>query len=123
MLRELSGSWRKEAKQIRNRYNDDRLARLNEVHADELDAKLTEWATQTKSLTEASKICGYSVSRLSTMIREGKLKNYGRDYAPKVRVCDLPFKPGYVSPVGLVTAMTRPTPEQARDDDFEPWPE
>lgn len=46
------------------------------------------------SLSEASKLCGYSSDHLGSLIRSGALTNYGRTGAPRLRVSQLPRKPG-----------------------------
>ncbi len=44
------------------------------------------------SLTEAAHETGYSTDHLSRLIRSGRLANYGRKHAPRVRVSECPQK-------------------------------
>jgi hypothetical protein len=46
------------------------------------------------SLTEAARHCGYSADHLGTLVRAGQLNNYGRRNAPRVKLSELPRKPG-----------------------------
>jgi len=42
------------------------------------------------TLRAASEVCGYSVEHLARMVRQGKLRNAGRRYAPRIFASDLP---------------------------------
>lgn len=44
------------------------------------------------SLTEAAKQTGYTPDSLGRLIRGGKLTNYGRKHAPRVRLSECPTK-------------------------------
>ena len=55
------------------------------------------------TLREAAELSGYTRQHLARLIQQGKLKNYGRPNAPRVRRGDLPIKPGYLPP-GAETA-------------------
>ena len=58
------------------------LGELNEVTARE--------TTQLLTLTQAAHVSGYSADHLGRLVRSGKLTNYGRRHAPRVRSGDLP---------------------------------
>lgn len=48
----------------------------------------------TVTLTEASRIGGYSVDHLQRLVRGGTLANQGRKFSPRIRRADVPIKPG-----------------------------
>jgi len=47
------------------------------------------------TLSEASRLGGYSVDHLSRLLREGTLENRGRKHAPRIRRAEVPTKPGH----------------------------
>jgi len=73
----------------------DRL--IDEVLAD-LDALERERDRRLLKLSEASRACGYTADHLRVLIRAGKLTDYGRPHAPRVRLEELPVKPGHGAP-------------------------
>lgn len=91
---DLVTSWREEAARLRARYGDDRLAQLCETHAAELETAIIGSATDLLNLQQAARASGYSADRLSRLVREGKIPNFGRKHAPRVRRGDLPIRPG-----------------------------
>src|SRR5689334_2002176 len=48
------------------------------------------------SLTDAAERSGYSREHLGRLVRAGRIPNAGRPNAPKIRIVDLPRKPGYL---------------------------
>lgn len=62
---------------------------------DDLRALVDE---DTVTLSEASRIGGYSVDHLQRLVRQGTLENRGRKHAPRIRRSDVPTKPGYSLP-------------------------
>ena len=50
------------------------------------------------TLTEAATHSGYSADHLGRQIREKKIPNSGRPNAPRIRLSDLPIKPGHLPP-------------------------
>ncbi len=74
------------------------------VRADRLiEAFLIDLSTLARSddvkmltLTRAAELSGYSRQHLSRLMKEGKLRNYGRARAPRVRPNELPRKPGHL---------------------------
>lgn len=70
----------------------DRL--IDEILAD-LDAVEREAQGKLVKLSEASRACGYTPDHLRVLIRTGKLTDYGRPHAPRVRLDELPRKPGH----------------------------
>lgn len=70
-----------------DRLIDDILADLDGIEREER-GKLVK-------LSEASRACGYTADHLRVLIRSGKLIDYGRPRAPRVRMDELPKKPGH----------------------------
>jgi hypothetical protein len=89
---ELVRGWREQAA----RYDRDGLtsaARLLERVADDLAAALRAESDTVVSLADGARLSGYAADSLGRMIRDGRLSNYGRKHAPKVRIGDLPLRP------------------------------
>lgn len=84
----------------------------DEVLAD-LEAIVKGGLDDLLSITQAARESGYSARQLSREIRAGRLRNFGRAGAPKLRRGDLPRKPGHLSPspqaaiVGTATQIAR----------------
>lgn len=70
---------------------------IDEILAD-LDAVEREEGGRLLKLSEASESCGYTADHLRVLIRAGKLSDYGRPHAPRVRIDELPVKPGHAAP-------------------------
>lgn len=70
---------------------------IDEILAD-LDAVEREQRGRLLKLSEASEACGYTADHLRVLIRAGKLTDYGRPHAPRVRLDELPVKPGHATP-------------------------
>lgn len=92
-LHELVTQWREEATFLRDRGLLE-AAELTDRRADELMGILQGLGMEEVNLTEAARMSGYSADHLGRLIREGQLENVGRKHAPRVRVADLPRKPG-----------------------------
>ena len=93
-LLEIAARWREEGIHLRDRYNDETMARLCEVHAEELEAAVRQAEDEALTLAQAANISGYSSDHLGRMIRQGKIPNAGQKGSPRVRVRHLPKKPG-----------------------------
>lgn len=91
-IKDLPGAWRSEAKRLRIRYGDDRLARICEVHAEELEHALFRAEEEVLNLEQAAEESGYTADYLGSLVRQGKIPNAGRRHAPKIRRADLPRK-------------------------------
>jgi hypothetical protein len=63
--------------------------------ADQLDEAL-EGAEGSVTLREASRCGGYSIDALQRMVAAGRIENAGRKGRPRIRVRDVPKKPGYI---------------------------
>lgn len=112
-LIELGAKWRAEARDVRDRYGDDRLARICEVHALELERAATALGAEELTLDEAALASGYSTSHLRALIACGELRNAGRRGRPRLIRAELPRKRGYEPPVpstGLARARPGPRP-------------
>jgi len=78
--------------------------------AAELEREQAGVSGELLTLEQAASVSGYSGDHLGTLIRSGKLANYGRKHAPRVRRGDLPVKPSALTPtpqVGIVGATDR----------------
>lgn len=91
---QLADSWREEADRLRERYGADRLARLSEVHARELEKLLNLGLDEELTLAEAAEVSGYSKSHLRHLVSDGEIPNAGRKGRPRIRRADLPVKHG-----------------------------
>jgi hypothetical protein len=87
----LQEEWRNEAATLRKR-GDVRGAELLLGVADELRRRLSIAGDETLTLVEAAAISGYHPAHVGRLVRTGKLANYGRRHAPRVRRADLPLK-------------------------------
>jgi hypothetical protein len=91
MPEELPARWRERAEYLRQ-YGDSNTARLWTLAADELEAALKTSGEEPLTLGQAAKLSGLTPDYIGELIRTGKLKNYGREGAPRVRRADLPTK-------------------------------
>lgn len=57
------------------------------------DLEAVEHSDTPVSLSIAAAQSGYSADHLSRLIRSGKLRDYGRKHAPRVRLSETPTKP------------------------------
>jgi hypothetical protein len=60
----LADEWQEEARQLRDRYGDERGAKLCETHAAELRVRIRDHLDEPLTLKEAAAESGYSVSHL-----------------------------------------------------------
>ncbi len=90
-LLELANRWRSEAGLLRS-YGAEEAAAAAEKHAGELLTVVQEAEDELLSPMEAAKVSGLSTRRLRELRAEGKLKNYGREGAPRYRRGQLPLK-------------------------------
>lgn len=89
----LLDRWRAEAELYRKRGLAEPAAIVDSL-ADELEFEVEEVRGETVNLVEGAKLSGYSASRLGKMVRSGRIPNAGRKNAPRIRIGDLPKKPG-----------------------------
>lgn len=77
-------------------------AKVFDECAEVLDAALDAANSELLTLRDAAEFSGYSADHLGRLLRTGKLTNFGRRRAPRLRRADLPHK----HPVAVST--TRP---------------
>ena len=90
---DLIHAWRTEAERMRAR-GIAQPAAIIESLADELEAHLRNAGHESVGLTEGARLSGYSADHLGRLIRDGEIENVGVKNAPKIRIMDLPRKPG-----------------------------
>ncbi|HSW31793.1 MAG TPA: hypothetical protein VLH75_20085 [Longimicrobiales bacterium] len=91
---ELVEHWKTRARKLREWAAAEEAAKAWEAAAAELEAALVSQAERRLNLQEAAAASGYSPDHLGRLLREGRVPNAGRTHAPRVRVGDLPLKPG-----------------------------
>lgn len=106
---DLPGIWRERAEGLR-RYSVP-AANAYEDAAAELEQALQALDAETLTLVEAAALCGYSTDHLGSLVRNGKLRNYGRKGSPRIRRSDLPVK--------STTSPGRPQRRKADGDDID----
>lgn len=89
-LSDLVDSWLREAERLRRRYKLEELARLSEVHAEELAQAIRLGEDELLPPDEAARASGYSKRRLRELEADGRLLNHGRKGAPLYRSGELP---------------------------------
>jgi hypothetical protein len=92
----LIEAWRAKAEQL-ERYAPVAAVAFRDA-ALELEAALHS-TEDGVTLAEAERLGGYSADHLSRLVREGRLTNVGRKYAPRIRRADVPVKPGHALPL------------------------
>mgnify|MGYP006282155039 CR=1 FL=1 len=90
----LAKDWRSRAGKLRDWAAAEEVAHAWEEAARELEAVLATTEQELLNLQQASERSGYTPDHLGRLVREGRLPNAGRANAPKIRVGDLPRKPG-----------------------------
>lgn len=86
--------WKARARKLREWAAAEEAAKAWEAAAAELEAALASAGQRRLNLQEAAAASGYSADHLGRLLREGRVPNAGRTHAPRVRVADLPLKPG-----------------------------
>jgi hypothetical protein len=76
-LNELRDRWTKEAEDLRSRYGREDLARLCEVHAQELMAAEELVKDEIWTVGRAATETGYSTTHLYQLIEQGHLRDVG----------------------------------------------
>ncbi len=92
----LLSRWREEKARYQSVTALVRADYLIEMFLDDLNTLRFSKDVQMLTLTDAADISGYTRQYLSRLIRAGKLRNYGRPRAPRVRPDELPRKPGHL---------------------------
>ncbi len=97
----LAGCWRADATRLRAWSCDDQ-ATILERCADELEARVMEWADEPLTLSDAAQESGYSVQHLRRLVTQGLLTDVAESSQIRVRRGDLPRKPGHSGPYPLL---------------------
>ncbi len=87
-LRELAEGWRADAEVLRKRGATAQAEVLESCVADH-ELALNEWHTEELTLRQASEESGFSYSHL----QQSKDIKLGTSGSPRIRRCDLPYKP------------------------------
>jgi hypothetical protein len=66
--------------------------------ASELEKVWNDASAEAVSLAEAHRIGGYSVDHLQRLVASGALENVGKKGKPRIRIGDVPVKPGHRLP-------------------------
>ena len=98
-MKKLVEDLQAEGKAALELYGAEGAAKAFQRAVAKVEEVLAQWLTGEVNLQGASDICGYSSAQLRRKIRDGKLRDYGRVNAPRLRVSELPFKAAYVSPL------------------------
>jgi hypothetical protein len=69
--------------------------RIIDAFLADIDAVSGQTAGTLLTLREAAALSGYSVEHLGRLIRQGALPNAGKHHAPRIRLADLPQRPGH----------------------------
>jgi len=99
-LSELRASWQEEHDRF---LSDGALvngARLVSRFLRDLNELNESTGRETLNLTEAARYSGYSREYLGRLVKDGKLRDYGRKGARKVRKAEVPIKPGHLPSEG-----------------------
>ena len=99
VLTDLPWEWRSKAELFRD-HEEVPLAIAYEKCADALEEALYRESEAPLTISEASKLSGYSTDHLGRLVREGKIPNAGRPGAPRIAPGDLPIRTGVVSRPG-----------------------
>ncbi len=93
-LASLLSHWREVAATLRP-YGAESAATALERCADELEARVMEWADEPLTLSDAAQESGYSVQHLRRLVTQGLLTDVAESSQIRVRRRDLPRKPGH----------------------------
>lgn len=111
-LADLSSTWRDRAKDLE--LYAPAAAQAFTKAADELETTLAIGADEIVNIGRAAAVSGYSTDHLRHLIRTGVIPNRGRRGSPRVRVGDLPKKPGAPLPASRGSLhVLRASPRQA----------
>jgi hypothetical protein len=92
----LPAAWRERAEGL-ERYVPAVATAFRDA-AQELEAALRSEADKLLTLQEAAAASGMHADHVRHLVRDGRLHNYGRKGAPRVRAGDLPRKPARRTP-------------------------
>ena len=114
-IADLPTAWRSRAKELEP--FAPAAAQAFTKAADELESTLTSGADEVVTIGRGAALSGYSSDHLRHLIRTGVIPNRGRHGSPRVRVGDLPKKPGAPLPgAPRRLQVVRASPRQAARD-------
>jgi hypothetical protein len=108
---DLPSFWRHRS-QVLKECSAEPQAKVLEMCAEQLELSLNYRDEELVSLTEAARAKGYTPDHIGRLVRQGKLKDYGRPKAPRVRLSELPRKPGTLPSVSRTTHLVGATTRQ-----------
>lgn len=109
-LPELPTAWRLRAEELKP-YAPG-AARAFQTAAAELERCMGENTSEPLTLSQAAAESGYSTDHLARLVRQGKLRNAGRQNAPLIRRGDLPRKPPSLPSTDAATHLGAPSSRQ-----------
>lgn len=92
-LESLAAKWEQEAGEQREQWCNETAASVLDRARGELLGALDKEGGELLNLAQAARESGYTADHIGRLVKEGKLYNYGRNHAPRVRRGDLPRKP------------------------------
>ncbi|HWZ60620.1 MAG TPA: hypothetical protein VNW46_16680 [Gemmatimonadaceae bacterium] len=100
-VRDLLVAWRHRA-DVFATHGAGQTATTIKALAAELESAIRAEDEQPLTLREGSAASGFSVDHLGRLVREGKIRNVGRKFAPRILRVDLPTRPGHHRQVASV---------------------
>ncbi len=98
VVRDALAEVREQARALREQWGAEEQAKGAEAAVAIIERRVGEAQLESLSLEQASAESGYSVDHLGRLVRDGTIPNAGEPYAPRIRRCDLPRKPGFDAP-------------------------
>lgn len=105
---ELPAIWRARAEVLAENGADGQ-ARAVKRCAEQLELALNGQTEELVTIAEAARAKGYTPDHVARLLRQHKLANHGRPGAPRVRLSELPCKPGFLPPVSRQTHLVGAT--------------
>jgi hypothetical protein len=104
---DLPKQWRTEA-EFFERHGASAHAATKRADAEDLESALRAAENQLLTREQAAERSGYAPDAITRLIRQGRLRNYGRPGSPQIRAGDLPRKTGRNAPAPLAVADGAP---------------
>jgi hypothetical protein len=93
--------WQQRRREAIELFEDAQLARLIDVMLVEIESMRVEELMQEVGLQDAARLSGYHEATVVRMLERGEIENFGAPGRPRLRVVDLPYKPGHAHPGAL----------------------
>ena len=110
----LAERWRSRSGELQQLAAHGQAATLT-VAASELEALVASAGDDLLTLVEAARVSGYSADHLSHEVKQSRIPNAGRKYAPRIRRSDLPIKPSHLRDSPAAPSLTLTRQQIARD--------